>query len=377
VVDSPSYRDLKIYVLALIITVVGCNFLAQRFLGQTADENATRRDRHCVIEFKRASPPPRGDGPRALVVGNSHTYAIPGRTPDEPLRVDSESIFLEQLSGQVQSRAGLEGWRFHLVARPNFLPTEMLIRIGKLLVDEPTPRVLILGVTWRNIARDITVRSELNRLLRDAEEYEKLRNLVAGQPANDLALEMLASERRRAEVSLDKERQKADGDKWDEALVEAAASGVTLLGQNATLRGNLYRLMEKIQFAWETGQKKEFTYDCIPADLAVNKSCVWTLLSALHQHGVRVVCYLVPERHDLPLLVDPKLQESFNQELSKRLQEIGGELIDARDAVPDQYWGYVSGAPDRSHFSEPGHEIFATFLLRELDRLNVWSDRVP
>ena len=36
--------------------------------------------------------------------------------------------------------------------------------------------------------------------------------------------------------------------------------------------------------------------------------------------------------------------------------------------MPNEYWGWVGESPDRSHFTEPGHQRLARFLLRRSRR---------
>jgi hypothetical protein len=55
----------------------------------------------------------------------------------------------------------------NLLAYPNFLPFEMLIRMGQFLEHGHRPKIVILGLTWRNLARDSNLRAQVAEAFRD------------------------------------------------------------------------------------------------------------------------------------------------------------------------------------------------------------------
>src|SRR5207247_947692 len=79
--------------------------------------------------------------------------------------------------------------------------------------------------------------------------------------------------------------------------------------------------------------------------------------------GAAVVVYLAPERSDLPPLMAREPQRAFVERLRRFLDDNAAFLIDARDAVPAEYWGWEQDVPDRSHFTEPGHRLLARRLV--------------
>jgi hypothetical protein len=252
---------------------------------------------------------------------------------------------------------------------------EMLIRAVRMYLDGESPRLAIVGVTWRNIARDVQVRSELQDLFRDptfAERMELLQQSLPNRPAQDV-LAALASEQRRARVKEERNRQKSDGDRLDELLHDRLAQQLTLLGRGGDVRTRAYRLLFGLQDAWARREGAAYAYDLIENDYVFNRNCLWALLDLLHWRGATVVCYLAPERHDLQPLVDPAQEGQFDDLLRTKLAGMGGVLLDARRIVPDQWWGWENGSPDRSHFSTTGHDLMAEFLFKELAQRGIWQ----
>jgi hypothetical protein len=52
---------------------------------------------------------------------------------------------------------------------------------------------------------------------------------------------------------------------------------------------------------------------------------------------------------------------------------LGVRTIDARGVVPNEFWGWVGDSPDRSHFTEPGHQRLADFVYGQLEAHNTWQ----
>ncbi len=66
-------------------------------------------------------------------------------------------------------------------------------------------------------------------------------------------------------------------------------------------------------------------------------------------------------------------QDAFNARLQAMLEKHGGAFVDARDAVPNEYWGWEQDTPDRSHFREPGHAALAAKFVGSEEAQPAWS----
>ncbi len=368
-------RDVVVYVTTMILTIAVANWSAVAFLGSSGNEHPVKRhDASALIEFSHIQPGPLQPGPVILLMGNSHTYAMPGMDPSSTMQIDCDDIFIKRVADRIRQGSIRPVAQFHLIARPNLLPFEMLIRAERMYLDGEAPRLVILGLTWRNIARDSQVRNELQELFRDptfAEETERLLRSLPNPPSREI-FAALASEQRRARVKQERNRQKSDGDQFDEFLYDRLGQHLALLGRSADLRSRAYRMLFGLQDAWASRKGIKYTYDLIDSDYAFNRQCLWALLDLFHEHGARVVCYLAPERHDLQPLVDPTQEGQFDELLRKKLAEMDGALLDARQVIPDNCWGWENGSPDRSHFSSAGHNLMAEYLYSELSQRGIW-----
>ncbi len=145
-----------------------------------------------------------------------------------------------------------------------------------------------------------------------------------------------------------------------------------MLGSSAALRARFNQLaaiplQEQLQAA--IGQKHAaYMYDVVDHDLDFNLKCLWALLRLFGQNGARVVCYLAPERTDVQPLMDPVREEKAIPELIRQAERLGAIVLDARHVVPNEFWGFNGNVPDDSHFTEPGHERLAAFLVQEMDK---------
>jgi hypothetical protein len=147
------------------------------------------------------------------------------------------------------------------------------------------------------------------------------------------------------------------------------------MGKSADLRAQTFRkLTNRIQQMWADRQSVKYSYDLIEHDYTFNVKCLQALLRLLKHSGATVLCYYAPERTDLPLLTDPARQDEFIAAFNRDAQELGITVLDARGLVPNEYWGWVEGAPDRSHFTEPGHERLAELLMEEAEKRSAWKE---
>lgn len=331
---------------------------------------STQRPENVTIIAKdpAALPAPQPD-PSVWLLGNSHTYALPGLQRGQPLRPSQSGTIIDELADRFGSYHPQANVEFYQLAYPNFLPFEMLTRVGHLLYEKHRPTVVILGLTWRNIARDSQLRYEIYEVYRDAafcDAFEQmLRDPRVDAPPD--VLEAIRTQRRRVEHDEEQERMKSDSDKIDEVLTNWASDHVTLMDKSADLRAQIFRTMTtRVQRMWRDPEGNEYTYDLVDHDYAFNLECLRTLLRLLKDHGATVICYFAPERSDLALLMDPRRQDEFIALFSRETEQLGIPLLDARKVVPNEYWGWVGDTPDRSHFTEPGHQRLGRFLYEQI-----------
>ncbi len=146
-----------------------------------------------------------------------------------------------------------------------------------------------------------------------------------------------------------------------------------LVGESAALRAALYRRFQAGVLSTLVDDAT-VTYAVVESDLALNLAVLEVLLRAFHDDGARLVVYFAPERSDLPPLIeDPSRRREVVEALTAWTRELGGTVIDARAVVPDRYWGWAGETPDRSHFTEPGHQLLAAELVRVLDEAAVFE----
>lgn len=308
-------------------------------------------------------PKPLNPGPTLLLLGNSHTYALPGLAEGDPLRPDPGNTLIDRLAAHAPANTGT-GAAFDRLAYPNFLPFEMLVRAAQLDTAGYRPRVLVLGLTWRNLARDSALRPEVREVFHDQARGEAIQARLRAVSGNEVA-EAVAAEMREAAVRRERERTRSLADRFDDRLTAFAERHSALLGQSADLRALIYRGTAN----WlqrRSGSDRKATYDLIPADLSFNLACLRALLRLQADEGTQIVVYWAPERSDLPPMMDPIEQERVMQTITAWVQELGGTTIDARRTVPDQYWGWVMDTPDRSHFIEEGHDRLALHLVQNI-----------
>jgi hypothetical protein len=249
------------------------------------------------------------------------------------------------------------------------LPYEMLVRVADLLDHGYTPRVAVLGLTWRNLVRDTQLRWEVRDALRDHAFAATLPGELGAVGAAPAILDALAADRRL--VAEDEARDRSYADRGDELLFHTIAPRVFLVGMASYLRADVQRaLAEWLADHLATARSTGFDYDIAPSDLAFNLACLRALVALLHARGVTVLAYLAPERSDVSPLVDPRDEESTIRALAT---ETGIELADARHVVPDELWGWERDSPDRSHFTEPGHSRLARFLADEGAARHIWD----
>ena len=148
---------------------------------------------------------------------------------------------------------------------------------------------------------------------------------------------------------------------------------MTLLGHSDDIRPRLQLdVVDPLQNLIVDRMHKAYDYDVIQDDYRFNMDCLRGLLKLFRSKGSRVICYLAPERSDVPPLLDPAGERKFNELFQREAKGLGVVVVDARQVVPNEYWGWEYASPDRSHFTEPGHQRLAQFLFEQIDDRHLW-----
>ncbi len=363
---------------ALVVALAewGSSRLVSEPIGDVTE--AIKRPDNVTILLKDPNklPAPKTK-PSVWVVGNSHTYALPGIKQGDPLRTDAEGILIDELAVRVaRENPGVDA-DFYLLSYPNFLPFEILTRVGHLLYHKHRPTIVILGLTWRNIARDSRLRHEIYQAYRDAPFVAGFEAMLADPQiqADPDILNEIQAQRTQVEHDEQLERLRSDSDRIDEMLTTWAAGHLTLMGKSADLRAQFYRtLTERVQRMWDDRQTVKYSYDLVEHDYAFNVQCLRATVRLLRQHGATVFCYYAPERSDLPPTMDPARQNEFIETFDREAEQLEITMLDARGIVPNEFWGWVGESPDRSHFTQPGHQRLSQFLLEEAARRSAWKE---
>jgi hypothetical protein len=313
-----------------------------------------------------ASRPAPLPDPGVLLVGNSHTYALPGLHRGETLRPDPGATLIDDLAADVEALRPGKRDAFYRLSYPNMLPYEMLIRVADLLEHGYAPRVVVLGLTWRNLARDTAMRWEVRDALRDRAFAQRLGADLAGVAAAPSVLEALAADERL--VAEDQAKDRSYADRLDGELFDVLAERVALVGRAVYVRADVQGEISQ-WLADRFVKSTETQYASVPADLAFNLDCLRALVALLRARGVTVLGYLAPERSDVAPLIDATGED----DAFAALEAAGLPLVDARHVVADELWGWERGTPDRSHFTEPGHAALARFLAGEGATRKIWD----
>jgi hypothetical protein len=370
-------RLLTVIVTALAVLAVAEWASSRAVTVAPADADpATQRPENLLIVLKDPAklPAPKGR-PSLWIMGNSHTYALPGMQRGDELRTDEHGILLDELAARAEEKAVSPGQvDFYLLAYPNFLPFEMLTRVGHLIYRGHRPSVVFIGLTWRNIARDSQLRHEIYRAYRDGAFAAAMEAMLAESDikADPQVIEQIHAQRARAERDEQVERLRSDSDRVDDLLTGWASSNLTLMGKSPELRAQLFRaLTDRVQRLWDDRTTVKYSYDLVEHDFEFNLECLRAMIRLLRHNGATVICYYAPERSDLPPLMDPEKQNAFITQFDDEARELGVTVLDARPVVPNEYWGWVGDSPDRSHFTEPGHQRLARVLWEAAERQSV------
>jgi hypothetical protein len=377
---APQIRLWLMIVAAAAVAVVA-ERQANTMLAQPTGEPLVRPD---TVQFFHRTPsafPSIRETAKLLLMGNSHTYALPGLRRGDTLRDRSwasRPVLIDDIASELGRRQPDSATTCYAMAYPNFLPYEMLTRVAHAYHHGFRPDIIVLGLTWRNIARDSQLRPEVRAIYKDEVDFPSAFARMLTTPGVDAdkdVLDAIAADVRWGAAETEKARLRSSADQLDEAIDLQIRDRLNLLGNSAFLRARFNQLVAipiQGQLQAALAQKHSaYMYDVVDHDLNFNLKCLWALLRLFTKNGARVVCYLAPERTDVQPLMDPVRESQVIPEIAKQLEQLGAVVLDARHVVPNEYWGYNGDLPDDSHFTEPGHEQLAAFLVQEMDKRNL------
>lgn len=367
--------------LAALIMVAAAEWQARRTLSQSQEPPLKRPQ---DVQFFHRVPsnfPPISDRPKLLLIGNSHTYALPGLQRGDILRdrsMASRPVLIDDISAALGRRDSDSKTTCYALAYPNFLPYEMLTRVAHAYHHGFRPNLVIIGVTWRNVARDSQLRPEIRGIYRDEADFAAAFAKMLAEPGIDAdrqVIDAIAIDRRWGTAEIERARLRSHADVIDESVAGWVGDRLTLLGGSAALRARFNQTLAiPIQESLQAllGQTRTaYRYDVVEHDFDLNSKCLWTMMRLLRRNGADIVCYLAPERTDVQPLMDPKREAKFIADFPKQAEKLGAVVLDARRVVPNEFWGWNGNLPDDSHFTEPGHERLAQFLVDEIGKRGI------
>ena len=151
-------------------TVLAVNAAASAWLGDARTVKLVERPPNVVgIPDRPAPPPPAGDRSLLFLIGNSHTYGLPGLKQGQPLRPETSGTLIDELAHRIEPVVGSESGAYYRLSYPNFLPFEILTTVGHLAYQGLQPKVVVMGWTWANMSRRRDLRYDVYSVYRDPE----------------------------------------------------------------------------------------------------------------------------------------------------------------------------------------------------------------
>jgi hypothetical protein len=299
-------------------------------------------------------------GPTVLVVGSSQLAAVPGAHRGEQRLEDAVGTTVDALA----AASGNRDVTFERIVQAALLPEEMLALVYARLAAGDRPGVVIVGLNWDSLAHDRYFRSPAREVLADrAAEADLCARLERAHAPAELiaALHREAADARATPAAATNARTVDRLDAW--LTAQARAHGLSLIGNVMVQAGvralTLDRLLTRLTHGGNT------SHEVVAANLDFNLGAMRALAAWLRAEGIAVVAYRVPERSDVPQMTDRARADETLSRLGRELEADGAVVLDLRDAVPNDVWGWAGDAPDHIHFMLEGHARVAAALLRE------------
>jgi hypothetical protein len=366
-----SARETTAVVVALAATVIAVFAWAK---GITGGSGAARPhestavvaiDPRDPLAYKKKSPGER----LFLMASDSHLACFPGHArgavvscagPSDvtPADVDEEATVVGRFEAQAKEINGMGDWTFARIAFPSARPAELMIIISKMIYEGRRPDFVALGLRWGICTLSPPIRPEYLAMVGDGKFAAWLRAalLDAGADSNIIKGFIPASFQELRPI-----------DRLEKKVAKWAG---TESREQAYLR-QLYRNADQGIY-----RSAGFTpYDPSGAACEVQLRYIEVMLRAIHKQGIPQVCYLPPEQ----LQRAPEYQTMMRWvgPLVGRVRaaaEAGNcPLIDARDAVSEQHFGWQFMFKDPLHMDPGGHALLASFLYDEGQRRQLWA----
>ncbi|MBX7165602.1 MAG: hypothetical protein K1X74_04575 [Pirellulales bacterium] len=365
-----------LFVGAFAVVVLGMETVTSAWLGVRGDAKL-ERPAYMVDVGRDAKtiPPAISDRPTVLLLGNSQMYSLAGRHRGEPLRNETTSTLFDQFVQRVDGYLGSHLVTYYRLAYPNQLPFEYLTTYCDLLSRGYRPNVVVMAWNWPNIARERDLRHSIHLYYKRPEYISwlvgHLENLDT--PGSKHVLAAVQAEIRKARIEIEKQDAMSDADKLDHEAVDWLAEHTTLVGQSSEIRSRIYRSVVN-GFQERVVQNVEgYQRGVIEADLEFNQHCLSALLALMSQYRAKVLIYEEPVRGDMASFVETSRHYEVLSRLVSVARGYGFDFVDAREVVPNEYWGWAGNYPDRGHFTETGHELLAEFLFQTGKQCGLWD----
>jgi hypothetical protein len=228
---------------------------------------------------------------------------------------------------------------------------------------ERLPVKLVLLELCFDDLREDGLRDEFSSVLNDAERASLKQEPVGRDIVERAEAEWQHANRGEENAGLSGFAQKALEDRLDAAL--GAIWPLWRDRENLRVRAltDLYLLRNEA-----LGIKPTTIRRMILAHYARNMAAFKQLLEDAQIHGVKVVAYVAPIRHDVQLPYDEMEYQRWKAEVQQLAQDKRATLINLENLVPADLWGsYVAQDVDFMHFQGKGHQLLAQALLSYLE----------
>ena len=266
--------------LVLLLAEWASSRLASDVPG-TSDAQSQRAENVVVLPKDPACVPPPNGKPEVWVVGNSHTYSLPGSRPGYPLRTDLDGVLIDELALRVAANYSYIHADFYLLAYPNFLPFEMLTRVGYLLDHGYRPKIVFLGLTCAILLaiRGHVTKSTPPIVMRRSPTAFNSRSLTLPLSADEDVLKEIAAQQVQARHDDEVERLKSDSDRVDELAHRVGSRAADVIWKSAELRGGIFfrhpdRPRQRVM-GW-TRTTVKYSDHLVAADFEFNVKRLWT-----------------------------------------------------------------------------------------------------
>jgi hypothetical protein len=298
--------------------------------------------------------------PSLLLLGSSQLGTVTSATRGGQVTWEHPRTTIDLLA----TRSQLPRACFVRVALGAILPAEMATFAAYQVTTVAAPKLVILELHWESLAHDNSFREAPRHLLanrRFREAFFRDLEAAAAPPAFVAALRSRAREVDAVEKAT---ADKPLGARLDEPLLSRASE---LFPWFASIRTQtaIFRLVMLPIMGLMTQGSTTNVHPVVPTHLQMNLDAARGLAAYLKHKNVPFLVYFGPRRHDLPPMTALRGEAEAIAGLQRDFERLGATVLDFREAIPDDQFGWVGDNPDRMHFGLAGHQTIAERLLRE------------